>query len=164
MPMDITGQCQAEATPPTCHPPVLNAQYRAGTSSTNQPTNTSSPGPVVGQTAGCRGGMGGGQGSLPARHHHAETEWPAHASLGLRRMEDSQLVGESGGGEAKAGGSLAPSPAASETQARGTGTEDFAQLETGGRAEAGRMGQQQHTILTPHCPLQMPSTVSVAQW
>lgn len=67
MPMDVTGRCQAEATPPPPVSPVLNAQYRAGTSSTNQPTNASSPGPVVGQTRATGGGMGGGQGKPPCQ-------------------------------------------------------------------------------------------------
>ena len=106
MPVDVTGRYQAEATPPTCIPsfgcPVQGRHFINQT--TNQRTQAEL-GLWWARHWGYRGWDGGlGMGSLPARQHHAETEWPGHASLGLRRMEDSQLVGESGGGEAEAGG------------------------------------------------------------
>lgn len=135
MPMDATGQRKAEATPPVPVSPALNAQYRAGTSSTSQPTNARSTGPAVGQALGLRGWDGRvGTGGLSARYHHAETEWPAHASLGLRRMEDSQLVGKPGGGEAEAGGGpCAPPQLPQRHKPAAQRTEDLCpQLETGG--------------------------------
>lgn len=65
MPMDATGQCQAEATPPAPVSPALNAQYRAGTSSTNQRKQHWACG---GPGTGARGGGMGGwarEASLP---------------------------------------------------------------------------------------------------
>ena len=73
MPMDATGQCQAEATPPAPVSPALNAQYRAGTSSTHQPTQAAL-GLRWARHWGYRGWDGMvGRGGLPARYHHAET-------------------------------------------------------------------------------------------
>ena len=63
-----------------------------------------------------------------------QAQWPAHAILGLRRMEDSQLVGKPGGGEAEAGGGpCAPPQLPRRHKPAAQRTEELCpQLETGG--------------------------------
>lgn len=49
MPMDVTGRCQAEATPPHLYPQFwMPSTGQALHQQNNQPTNASSTGPVVG--------------------------------------------------------------------------------------------------------------------
>lgn len=147
MPMDATGQCQAEATPPTTRIPSFECPVQ-GRHFINQPTNQHKQhwacgGPGTGATGG---GMGrwAWEASLPG----TTMLRPSGQLMPALDLEEWRTASWWGNQEGRPRRELRPSPTTSETQARGT--EDRGPLPTvrdwWAGAQAGGMGLQQHTI------------------
>ena len=154
MPMDVTGRCQAEATPPPPLSPVLDAQYRAGTSSTKQPTNQRKQHWACGglDTGATGGGMGGWawEASLPGTTMLRPSGQLVPA-LDLEEWRTASWWGSQEEGRPRREGGPAPLPnCLGDTSQWHRGLCPVRNWGT--RAEAGRMGLQQLTM-TPRCPL-----------